>query len=117
VLGALADLGVIASGVYDLVAHQHAPQVWTAIRSVAFIVFLVFYVRRSRFAWHTLGVIIVCVIPLEVLLTPIDPGLKFRAPQLIWIHVGFLCWGLLLVLKCRRPYFLFIEAKARHDSA
>jgi hypothetical protein len=116
-VGALAAIGVLSSDVYDVSAHRHAPHFWTVIRSVAFVVFLVFYLRWSRFAWHTLGIIIVCLTPLEVLLTPTDPGLKLRAPHTIWIHVGFLCLGLLLLLKSRRLYFLFIDAKPSQGSA
>src|SRR6266404_6974599 len=114
--GALAALAVLASDVYDFAAHHHTPHFWTAIRSAAFIIFLLFYLQKSRFAWHTLGVIIVCITPLEVLLTPVDPALKLRTPHLIWIHVGFLCLGLLLLLKSRRPYFAFIDAKSGQDS-
>jgi len=112
---ALAALAVLAGDVYDFTAHHHAPHFWPAVRSAAFIVFLVFYLQKSRFAWHTLAVIVVCITPLEVL-TPVDPGLKLRASHLIWIHVGFLCLGLLLLLKTRRPYFAFIDAASDRDA-
>jgi hypothetical protein len=106
--GALAAIGVVACETYSFFQGTR-PSLLVVVRLVAFIVFLILLLLRSRFAWHALGIAIVFVTPLVVLFMPPDAGLKYRYPNTFWLpHLIFTCLGLVLLWKSRKSYFEFI---------
>lgn len=106
----IAAVAALLSDVYKI-SHDFSASPSTIIRVVAFSIFLALYLSKSRWAWHVLAIIIVVLTPITVILIPIDPGLKYHHPRIIWLHITLFVLGVILILKSRKQYFAFVADK------
>jgi hypothetical protein len=77
------------------------------------LLFLVFYVAKSRFAWHVLAAGLLIVIPLYAFLSPSWRLYSALNPGIIWFPIigTFVFAGLLL--WSRKRYYSYVEQQRK----
>jgi len=106
VLPAIAAAIAVVGAIYQLFVQPHLHPLHF-LRLGAFLIFLVLYFLRSRFAWHAIVVVVFVVTPLYVLL----PHMQSQTvrPEIITAIVILSLICLVYVWRVRRPYFAFVQ--------
>jgi len=92
-----------------LIPPYHTRSFIDMLIPAAAVVFLVFYVVKSRFAWHVLAAEVFCVTPLYVILSPSWRLQTFLHPSIIWFPIISTCVFAGLLFWSRGRYFAYLE--------
>jgi hypothetical protein len=112
---------------------QRNPLLWAAIGSLgtfippyhfrsfvdfllpaAALLFLIFYILKSRYAWYVLAADILFVSPLYIFLSPSWRLQTFLNSRIIWVAIIGTCLVATLLFWSRGRYFAYLEQQKQH---
>lgn len=77
-------------------------------RTAGFLVFLILFVQRSRFAWHVFAVTVGLIIPINILVSHSIAMENIIRPGIVWLYGLFGVLALCLVWRSRKRYLRFV---------